>query len=104
MSDTTAIELPPIDSLLHEPARLRLLALLSVVKRADFTYLLKLSGMSKGNLSVQINKLSDSKMVHIEKSFQKNRPRTVYQLTAEGRKALRAYKKNMTTLLEALPD
>jgi len=104
VSDTTAIELPPIDDLLHEPARLRLLAFLSVVKRTDFTYLLKLSGMSKGNLSVQINKLGDADLVQIEKSFQGNRPRTVYQLTTKGRNALRAYKQNMTALLEALPD
>ena len=98
------MELPPIDDLLHEPARLRLLVFLSVVKRADFTYLLKLSGMSKGNLSVQMNKLGDADLVQIEKSFQGNRPRTVYQLTAKGRNALRAYKQNMTALLEALPD
>lgn len=104
MSDSTGIELPPIDDLLHEPARLRLLAFLSVVKRTDFTYLLKLSGMSKGNLSVQINKLGEAKMVSIDKSFQGNRPRTVYELTAEGRKALRAYKKNMQAILAALPD
>ena len=104
MSNSTAIELPPIDDLLHEPARLRLLVLLSVVKRTDFTYLLNLSGMSKGNLSVQMNKLADAKIVRIDKSFQGNRPRTMYELTTQGRKALRAYKRNMKTILAALPD
>ena len=104
MSHSDGIELPPIDELLREPARLRLLVLLSVVKRADFTYLLNLSGMSKGNLSVQINKLGDARMVKIDKSFQGNRPRTMYELTAQGRKALRAYKKNMRAILAALPD
>jgi len=103
MSNSMAIELPPIDDLLHEPARLRLLVFLSVVKRTDFTYLLKLSGMSKGNLSVQMNKLGDAEMVRIDKSFQGNRPRTMYELTTQGRKALRAYKKNMETILAALP-
>ena len=104
MSNSTAIELPPIDDLLHEPARLRLLVLLWVVKRTDFSYLLKLSGMSKGILSVQMNKLADAKIVRIDKSFQGNRPRTMYELTAQGRKALHAYKKNMETILAALPD
>lgn len=104
MSDTPAIELPPIDDLLHEPARLRLMAFLSVVKRTDFTYLLKLTGMSKGNLSVQMSKLGDAKLVRIEKTFEGKRPRTIYQLTEQGRKALRVYKKNMTTILGALPD
>jgi DNA-binding MarR family transcriptional regulator len=104
LKQTKTIELPPIDDLLHEPARLRLLAFLSVVRRTDFTYLLKLTGMSKGNLSVQMNKLGDADMVLIEKSFAGNRPRTIYQLTDAGRRALRAYKKNMNIILEALPD
>ncbi len=33
-----------------------------------------------------------------------NRPRTIYQLTEQGRYALRAYKKNITVILAALPD
>ena len=101
---SVAVDIPQLDALLHEPARLRLMAFLAVVKRADFTYLLKLSGMSKGNLSVQMNRLGDARLVRIEKSFEGNRPRTIYQLTAQGRNALRAYKKNMTAILAALPD
>jgi len=99
-----ATDIPEIDDLLHEPARLRLLAFLSVVKRTDFTFLLKLSGLSRGNLSVQMSKLGDAKMVRIDKTFEGNRPRTIYQLTARGTNALRAYKKNMKTILAALPD
>ena len=104
MSDEPAIDLPPIDDLLHEPARLRLMIYLAAVKRADFTYLLQLSGMSRGNLSVQMSKLGDAELVRIEKSFRSNRPRTMYQLTQKGRNALRTYKKNMTRILATLPD
>lgn len=104
MNEPAAVETPQIDYLLHEPARLRLLALLSVVKRIDFTYLLKLSGLSRGNLSVQMTRLSDAEMISINKSFRGNRPRTVYQLTAKGTKALRTYKRNMTAILKVLPD
>lgn len=104
MNDTASIELPPIDELLHEPARLRLMAFLAAVKRADFTYLLNLSGMSRGNLSVQMSKLGDAGLVQIDKTFAGKRPRTIYRLTSRGRSALRAYKKNMTVILGALPD
>jgi len=104
VSDQPFVELPLIDELLHEPARLRLLAFLSVVRRTDFTYLLKLTGMSKGNLSVQMNKLGDARLVQIDKSFEGKRPRTVYQLTRAGREALRTYKKNLRVILDALPD
>jgi DNA-binding PadR family transcriptional regulator len=51
-----------------------------------------------------MNKLGDANMVKIDKSFQGNRPRTMYELTAQGRKALREYKKNMKAILAALPD
>ena len=95
---------PEIDAFLHEPARLRLLAFLSVLKRADFVYLLRQSGLSRGNLSVQMGKLSDAGLVRIEKSFVDNKPRTAYALTADGKRALRAYKREMAALLSALPD
>ncbi|MEJ2516158.1 MAG: transcriptional regulator [Gammaproteobacteria bacterium] len=104
MSRRVDPEIPEVDDLLHEPARLRLLAILSVVKRTDFTYLLRVSGLSKGNLSVQMSRLSDAQLVDIEKSIQDNRPRTMYRLTHAGRQALRAYKKNMLAILAALPD
>lgn len=99
-----AIHFPDIDTLLHEPARLRLLVFLAVVKRADFTYLLNLSGMTRGNLSVQMSKLAEADLVAIEKSFQGNRPRTMYQLTRKGTEALRRYKRCMNELLASLPD
>jgi len=43
-------------------------------------------------------------MVRIENSYRGNRPRTIYELTTQGRKALRSYKKNMKMILAALPD
>ena len=98
------IHFPEIDVLLHEPARLRLLAFLAVVKRADFTYLLNLSGMTRGNLSVQMSKLGEADLVAIEKSFEGNRPRTMYQLTRKGTEELRSYKRCMNELLAVLPD
>ncbi len=95
---------PNVDAFLHELVRLRLLAFLSVLKRADFVYLLRETGLSRGNLSVQMGKLAEAGFVDIDKSFVNNRPRTVYALTSKGRKALRAYKTDMSTLLSAFPD
>jgi len=104
MKSAGALQIPEIDGLLHEPARLRLLAYLAVVERTDFTYLLRLSGLSRGNLSVQMSKLGEARLVRIDKSFRDKRPRTIYQLTERGMNALREYKKNMSTILAALPD
>jgi DNA-binding transcriptional ArsR family regulator len=94
---------PEIDAFVHEPARLRLLAFLAMFERADFVFLVRHSGLSRGNLSVQMTKLAEAGYVEIEKRFVGNRPQTVYRLTDEGRAALRAYRRDMETLLEALP-
>lgn len=96
--------LPEPDAFIHELARLRLLVLLSVLRSVDFVYLLRQSGLSRGNLSVQMTKLSDAGLVTIEKSFVQNRPRTVYALTLAGRSALQRYKREMNTLLASIPN
>ena len=91
------------DRLLHEPARLRLLANLAVVRKADFTWLLNQTGLSRGNLSVQMGRLAEAGLVSIEKTFLDNRPRTLYEITRPGMEALREYKQDMTRILDALP-
>lgn len=93
---------PQIDGLVHEPARLRLLVYLSLLERADFVYLLRESGLSRGNLSVQMTKLSEAGCVEVEKRFVDRRPRTTFSLTEEGRRRLSEYRRTMGEILEAL--
>ena len=57
---------PEIDTLVHEPARLRLLTYLSLLERADFVYQLGQSGMSTGNLSVQLGRLNEAGLVRVD--------------------------------------
>ena len=76
---------------------------LVVVKKADFTWLLQQTGMTRGNLSVQMSKLAEAGVVEVEKRFHNNRPQTLYQLTPAGRKALIKYKRSMQSILDALP-
>lgn len=97
-------EVPTVDALVHEPVRLRLLTFLAILDRADFVFLLQNTGISKGNLSVQMRRLADAGLVEVEKAFVDNRPRTTYALTRAGRGALREYKASMGTILESLPD
>ena len=93
-----------IDRLLHEPARLQPLAQLATIRRADFTWLLNQTGLTRGNLSAQMGKLAEAGVVKVEKRFRNKRPQTLYELTECGRKALAAYKASMLKLLEQLPD
>ena len=89
------------DRTVHEPARLAVLLLLSVVEKADFLYILDESGMSKGNLSSHMARLEEAGSTAAETAFLEKLPRTVYELTDEGRAALDAHRE---ILLEALQE
>jgi len=92
-------KLVALDRTVHEPARLAILVLLSIVERADFLYILDETGLSKGNLSSHMTKLEDSGLIKVEKAFFDKIPRTVYELTQEGSRVLDAHRE---TLLKAL--
>lgn len=89
---------------MHEPARLRVLALLAVVGEADFMYVLRQTGLSRGNLSVQMSKLEAAQLVNAERELVGNRPCTRYRLSANGLRTLQAYKRSMNSLLGGIPD
>lgn len=92
---------PPagLDRLVHEPARLLIMTHLAAVKEADFAYLLRMTALTKGNLSTHLTKLEDEGYVTIAKTFEGKMPRTVAKLTKAGKTALGAYSKAMRDLL-----
>jgi DNA-binding MarR family transcriptional regulator len=89
------------DRVIHEPARLKIMAMLSVVESADFTYLMVETGLTRGNLSVQLTRLEDAGYVTIEKTFVEKMPRTVVSMTAKGHQAFEEYRKYLASLLDA---
>jgi len=90
-----------VDRLVHEPARLRIVALLSGAKEADFLFLQRETGLTKGNLSSHLGKLEDGGYVEIEKSFRGKIPLTVVRLTPAGLRAFREYKRSIEGILRA---
>ena len=93
-----------IDKLIHEPARLQLVASLYVVDAADFVFLLRQTGLTGGNVSSHMSKLEEAGYVDVQKSFVGKRPQTVFRLTKAGRKAFRTYRETMKGLLDTLPE
>ena len=49
-----------IDKLIHEPARLMILATLYVVESADFLWVERQTGLTRGNLSSHMSKLENA--------------------------------------------
>jgi len=80
-----------LDPVIHEPARLKILAILSGVDRADFKFFLETMGLTKGNLSCHMDRLERAGHVEVLKSFKGKFPYTEYRLTRPGRKALERY-------------
>jgi DNA-binding transcriptional ArsR family regulator len=92
-----------VDRLVHEPARLRIVALLSGAKEADFLFLQRETGLTKGNLSSHLAKLEDGGYVAVEKTFRGKIPLTIVRLTPDGARAFRQYKRTMKGLLAEAP-
>jgi DNA-binding transcriptional ArsR family regulator len=84
-----------VDRIIHEPARLMVVALLAAVKEVDFQYLLNATALSKGNLSVHLSKLADAGYIEIEKTFRGKYPLTICRLTSRGREVLDEYRRIM---------
>lgn len=84
-------ELAALDRLIHEPGRLAILTALSACESADFVFLQRLTGLSKGNLSAHLSKLEEAGLVLIRKEFVGKVPRTVVSLTESGGGGVRAY-------------
>jgi DNA-binding transcriptional ArsR family regulator len=80
-----------LDRVIHEPVRLRIMAILSGVDRADFKFMLSTLGLSKGNLASHMDRLEQAGYVEIQKSFNGKMPHTEYRLTGTGRTALANY-------------
>lgn len=91
--------LPGIDRLIHEPARLTIMANLYVVDSADFVFLLNRTGLTNGNLSSHMSRLAGAGYVEEKKEFVDRRPRTMYRLTTAGRKAFDEYRRAMLAAL-----
>ena len=83
--------LQSLNRLVHEPARLAILVALSACDKADFLFLLNITGLTKGNLSSHLSKLADAGLVDIEKTFEGRIPVTYAKLTLEGKDALKEY-------------
>jgi DNA-binding transcriptional ArsR family regulator len=83
--------LQSLNRLVHEPARLAILVALSACDKADFLFLLNITGLTKGNLSSHLSKLEQACLIAIEKKFEGKIPVTYARLTPAGKEALKEY-------------
>jgi len=95
--------LTDLDRLVHEPARLAVMALLYVVESADFTFVINQTGLTWGNLSAHISKLEEAGYLEAQKRFKGKRPNTTLRLTTQGRESFQKYVLRMRKMLKDYP-
>lgn len=90
-----------LNTLLHHRIRLGIVSALAGLDSLSFGELKRLLKLTDGNLSVHARKLEDARYIECRKSFDGRRPRTDYELTSDGRKALQRYLNHMEALIQA---
>ena len=81
-----------LERVIHEKARLGILA--SLVAHAEglaFCDLKQLCALTDGNLNRHLQVLQDAGLVEVRKQISNNRPQTLCQITAEGRRRFVEY-------------
>ena len=92
--------LSDVDRLIHEPSRSIILAILCAVESADFLYLQRETGLTKGNLSVHLSKLEEAGYISIEKTYRGKIPMTLCRMTEAGRKAFKSYREQLKSFVD----
>lgn len=88
-----------LDRIIHERVRLAIVSALAVTPRMSFIDLKAQLRITDGNLSVHARRLEEAGYLECRKSFADRMPRTEYQLTAVGRRALQRYLDHMEALI-----
>jgi DNA-binding transcriptional ArsR family regulator len=91
-----------LDRVVHEPARLVILAVLASAEEVDFAFLQTASGLTKGNLSRHAAKLEEAGYIEIRKYFKGKIPATGYRITPAGHAAFTAYWERMRAIEQSM--
>ncbi len=91
-----------LEKVFQVPARLKIMSMLLVQKKADFRELINTFELTRGNLSMHMKMLEECKYVTIKKRFVKNRPKTTYSITGLGKKDFTAYIEILEDIISTL--
>jgi DNA-binding transcriptional ArsR family regulator len=89
------------DRLIYERVRLGIMSALATNEELTFNELKALFNASDGNLGAHARKLEEAGYVACTKSFEARRPKSIYRITAAGRKALLRYLEHIEAVIKA---
>ena len=79
-----------LDPLLHSQLRLGIMSILISVVEADFLYIKEKTNATAGNISVQLEKLSQANYISIEKLLKAKNLKPFAKLQSKGKRRLRS--------------
>lgn len=91
-----------LERIFQVPARLKIMSMLLIQRRADFGELIDTLSLTRGNLSMHMKMLEECKYVTIKKQFVNNRPKTTYTITGLGKKDFTAYIEILERIISTL--
>lgn len=101
MKDIMINQIAALDQIVHNPARLMIILLLSKNTSLDYLELMETTSLTSGNITTHLSKLAAGGYIKIKKSFKGKKPHTKILLTEAGRSA---YVKWANTIALALPE
>jgi len=100
---TRDLDVSEIDKVIHEPARLGIVAHLYVLDSADALFLKNQMRLTWGNMSSHLSRLEDAGYIEVKKEFVDRKPVTSFSLTQKGKEAFRSYRDQIKGILDDLP-
>jgi DNA-binding MarR family transcriptional regulator len=91
-----------LNELIHQPARLRIMAILAAIspdRQATFAFLKGACELTDGNLGAHLRRLEEAGYVTIVKTFVRGKPRTYVEITEAGRAAFEAHRAALREIL-----
>ena len=93
-----------LDTLIHQPARLSIMAALASAEEVEFAALKSAINISDSLLSRYIGMLEDAKYIKVRKGFVSKRARTWLSLTSTGREAFEQHIKLLNQIVNQPPN
>lgn len=95
--------MPEIDTIIHQPARLKIMASLMTLEpgeQVDFVHLRKILKLTDGNLGAHLARLEDAGYIKTDKTFIARKPRTFVNVTGKGRDAFQDHTAALKQIIE----
>jgi DNA-binding MarR family transcriptional regulator len=92
-----------LDAIIHQPARLQIMAALCQLRatdKVDFAFLKKSLGLTDGNLGAHLATLEEKGYIEMDKAFVSRRPKTFVSATAPGRRAFATHVAALQAILK----